>query len=265
MSKGQSAEDLRARMQEIDPYEFEDFVADVWNDRGWETEVSQGSNDMGVDIEAWKSDGLVDQKAVIQAKRYSDGNKVGRPKIQQYHSLKQQDSDADAAVVVTTSEFTRGAEEWADEHNVKLVDGEDLVNIIQRGGRFDLVEKYAPELDEVESSSSTSPSESTSTSAAMPSGGTSDYFGFVALALFAQIVGYALLFEPSAVPALSQTHAAVIVTLGWFSQPVAVFADAYDLHANDADYKPNRLTWPVAVFFVPVIAPLFYIKKRISN
>jgi hypothetical protein len=143
-----SAEEVRTQLQTIDPYEFEHFVGELWESQGWETEVSQGSNDMGVDVVATKENGLMDQKAVIQAKRYSDGNKVGRPKIQQYYTLKEQDTDADAAVVVTTSEFTSGAEDWASEHNVKLVDADDLVAIVREEDRYDLVEEYAEPTEE---------------------------------------------------------------------------------------------------------------------
>ncbi|WP_415381483.1 restriction endonuclease [Halosimplex sp. TS25] len=142
-----SAEDIRTRLQNIDPYDFEDFVADLWEDRGWETTVAQDSNDMGVDVVARKSTDLVEQKLVIQAKRYSDGNKIGRPKVQQYHSLKEQDAAADAAVVVTTSSFSKQAEEWAEKHNVKLIDGDDLLEIIEERRRYDLVDQYAPRLE----------------------------------------------------------------------------------------------------------------------
>jgi restriction endonuclease Mrr len=89
--------------------------------------------------------GTIDQKIAIQAKRYSEGNKVGQPKIQQYYTLKEQDTDAVAAVVVTTSSFTKDARLWANEHNVKLVDGEDLLEMIERLDAHDLVEEYAPE------------------------------------------------------------------------------------------------------------------------
>jgi len=262
MSKGQSAEDIRARMQQIDPYEFENFVAEVWDGRGWETEVSQGSNDMGVDVVAKKSDGLMEQKAVIQAKRYADGNKVGRPKIQQYHALKQQDADADAAVVVTTSEFTRGAEEWAEEHNVKLIDGDQLVEIVADQGRYDLIDEYAPSADELQEPTS-SPSESTtSASSDSESAKDSDYFGFVSMAFLMQVGGWGLVFFPEAIPAISTGIAAGAAALGLLAQPVTVFADAHDLHSRGAEYNPNRLVWPAVAFLLPVLGVLLYIKKR---
>ena len=137
--------DLLARLRNIDPYEFEEFVADLWRQQGWEATVSQSSNDMGVDVIAEKT-GMVDQKLAIQAKRYAEGNKIGRQDVQQYHSMKVQDATADAAVVVTTSSFSSPAEEWAGEHNVKLIDGSDLVDIVQEHNAHALVDEYAPTL-----------------------------------------------------------------------------------------------------------------------
>lgn len=265
MSKGQSAEELRTRMQHIDPYEFEHFVADLWETRGWDTEVSQGSNDMGVDIEAWKDDGLVNQKAVIQAKRYADDNKIGRPKIQQYHTLKEQDSEADAAVVVTTSGFHDTAEEWANEHNVKLVDGEDLVQTVRENHQEDLVDEYAPQFDEIrdrESGDSITKEESEETSQSSSSPTDSDYFGLVGLSFIAQVAGLVIMLVPSFLPVVPPNQGVWVFVLGWLAAPFLVFADAWELHKSDASYKPNRLAWPVVVTFLMAFGMFLYLYKR---
>jgi len=143
-----SQSDTLDRLRNIDPYEFEEFVGELWERQGWKTEVSQSSNDKGVDVVAEKTDGMVDQKLAIQAKRYSEGNKIGRQDVQQYHSMKVQDATADAAVVATTSSFSTPAEDWASEHNVKLIDGQDLVEIVEERGAYELVDEYAPTLRE---------------------------------------------------------------------------------------------------------------------
>lgn len=143
-----SVEDTKTRLQNIEPYEFEKFVADLWELQGWETEVSQASNDMGVDVVAQKSDGMVDQKLAIQAKRYSEGNKIGRQDVQQYYSMKVQDAQSDGAVIVTTSSFTKPAEEWAAEHNVKLVDGNDIIRLLDEQNAHRVLDDYAPTLRE---------------------------------------------------------------------------------------------------------------------
>ncbi|WP_248897573.1 restriction endonuclease [Haloplanus halobius] len=158
MSSQLEEQEKKERLQNIDPYDFENFVGELWEKEGWTTSVSQDTNDQGIDVIADKK-GTIDQRLAIQAKRYSAGNKVGRPKIQQYHSLKEQDTNADAAVVVTTSGFTAHAKNWAREHNVKLVDGDDLVEMVERHGAHDLLDEYAPPLSEIDEE----PTKSTST------------------------------------------------------------------------------------------------------
>jgi hypothetical protein len=138
----------------MDDWDFEHLVADLWERQGWSTEVEQQSTDAGVDVRATKS--LPHrQKALIQAKRYGQNTTVGGPDIQQYSSLRQQEADADQAVVVTTGRFTKSARRRAQDLNVKLIDGDDLVELIEHLDAHDAVEKYldtapATETDDVQ-------------------------------------------------------------------------------------------------------------------
>jgi len=124
-----SQDELLSQLRGMDEYEFEELVADVWEQRGWQTTVTTGSSDRGIDVIAQKSSPF-SQKHLIQAKRYSVGNKIGSPDIQQYSSLRRQESDVDAVVVVTTSSFTSQAKQTANDLNVKLIGGEELSQII---------------------------------------------------------------------------------------------------------------------------------------
>lgn len=141
------ASNAESRLQNIEPYEFEEFVAELWELQGWDTTTTQSSNDRGVDVVAEKEDGIVNQKLAIQAKRYSQGNKIGRDDVQQYYSMKVQDADADAAVVVTTSSFTAPAEKWASEHNIKLVDSTDILDVLEEQNAQSLLDEYAPSIE----------------------------------------------------------------------------------------------------------------------
>lgn len=125
----------------MDDYGFEHFVAELWERMGWDTDVSRASNDAGIDVVA-EQQTPYPQKKLIQAKRYSDSTTVGGPDIQQYASLRHQDPDTDSVVVVTTSRFTSSAEERAADLNVKLVDGDDLVRMIEDVDAADLVDEY---------------------------------------------------------------------------------------------------------------------------
>lgn len=265
MSKGQSREELRTRIQNINPRDFEHFVGDLWEEEGWSTTVSQQSNDLGVDVVAEKN-GTINQKLAIQAKRYSSGNKVGRGDVQKYHSMKVQDSDADAAVLTTTSEFTSPAEEWANTHNVKLLDGDDLLDMTERHGRMDLLEQYAPTLDAIqaanESESSSTSSETSTESKSERSRDPGGWLGWVALAALLQIGGVLLMWKPSAVSVISQNAALWIFVGGWFISPITIFLDAWSQHKSGTGFIPNRVTWPAGAFMIPLLIPLLYISKR---
>lgn len=122
-------DEVLSQLRQMDEYEFEQLVADVWEQLGWETTVTTGSSDRGIDVIARKSSPFK-QKQLIQVKRYSAGNKIGSPDIQQYSSLRQQEDDVDAIIVVTTSSFTSQAEQIANDLNVKLIDGINICEMI---------------------------------------------------------------------------------------------------------------------------------------
>ena len=116
------SQQLLNQLRQMDEYEFEELVADVWEAQGWNTTVTSGSNDRGVDVFAEKKSPF-QQKMLIQAKRYGESNKVGGPEIREYASLKQQEDNVDSVVIVTTSSFTPQAQQIAQDLNVKLIDG----------------------------------------------------------------------------------------------------------------------------------------------
>lgn len=131
---------FKRKIQSIYPAKFEQFVADLWRARGWNTRVTTDGSDRGVDVIATKT-APFHQKQVIQAKRYSSDNPVGSPQIQQYASLRQQE-DADSVIVVTSGRFTEQAEKLARQLNVKLVDADSLYSIIESEELNNVVSEY---------------------------------------------------------------------------------------------------------------------------
>ncbi len=143
-----SQDELLDRLQEIDSYEFEQFVGQLWELQGWNTYVTKGADDGGIDVIAEQSTPF-SRKQVLQVKRYEPSNSVGRPEIQQYASIRQEKSDVDMVVVLTTGQFTDGAETVAKKLNVKLIDGPQLYNLIDALEAFQLVRSYIdPEADQ---------------------------------------------------------------------------------------------------------------------
>lgn len=137
-----------AEFQTLDPREFEQLVAEVWRADGWDVEVLPPGRDAGIDAIATREDPFP-EKQVIQAKRYRESNPVSAPDVQQYASLKQQVPRADSVVIVTSGRFTDSAVARARELNVKLVDGDDLADLVSRVGPATDVEPERTETVEV--------------------------------------------------------------------------------------------------------------------
>lgn len=116
-------------LKEIDPYEFEEFVAKVWRARGYDAEVTQGSQDRGVDVVAEKAEPY-NEKELIQVKRKGDGQKVGAPTVRTCSGLKNKNG-VDKVLVVTSTGFTSQAKEEAEDYNLKLVDGKKLLELYE--------------------------------------------------------------------------------------------------------------------------------------
>ena len=122
----------RKRLEEamggpLSPYDFERGIALLWSDLGYETEVTQASQDGGIDILAHGPDGTV----AIQAKQYSDDNRVGVREVREYAALKLR-PEIDYVVIVTTSSFTSQAVKEAQLLRVRLIDGEELLSLCRK-------------------------------------------------------------------------------------------------------------------------------------
>lgn len=127
-----SKQPVLQKIRGVDPYEFERFVAEIWENRGFNTTVRDGSGDRGIDVVA-ESRG---EKILIQVKRYSAENKVGSQEVRNYATLYQQVEDAHQVVLVTSGYFTSEAENLAEDLSVEPVDADSL---------FRLIEEYATE------------------------------------------------------------------------------------------------------------------------
>lgn len=133
---------LRRRLQQMDPYGFEQFVADVWEQLGWTTQTVGEPGDRGIDVIA--TDGQ--DKQLIQAKRYGPDTTVGSPEVQQYASLRLQEDNVKQVTIVTTGSFSRQAEDLAPELEVILVDGENLLGILDE---LEAYEVFAAHFDDI--------------------------------------------------------------------------------------------------------------------
>ncbi|MFJ6650789.1 restriction endonuclease [Streptomyces sp. NPDC091290] len=116
--------DLPVDCFELDPDAFERSVADLClRDGCGDVEVVGGAGDLGADVTAVTPDG---RRLIVQCKRYCETNKVGSQDLQRFGGTCFTVHEADIAVVVTTSDFTAPALEYAEQCGILCVNGDEL-------------------------------------------------------------------------------------------------------------------------------------------
>lgn len=113
------------RFQGVDPPEFEDFIAYLFKQNGYDLVQTSYSADFGADIIV-KKDGI---KTAVQVKRYFELHKVGVSDINQVIGA-QQYYQCNQALMITTSSYTPAAKELALKSGVILWDWERLEKAI---------------------------------------------------------------------------------------------------------------------------------------
>ncbi|WUT00931.1 restriction endonuclease [Streptomyces sp. NBC_00708] len=108
----------------LDPDGFEAAVAELCERDGCqEVEVVGGAGDLGADVLATAPDG---RRVVVQCKQYGPAHKVGSQDLQRFGGTCWTVHGAQLAAVVTTSEFTAPALEYAEACGIQCVDGATL-------------------------------------------------------------------------------------------------------------------------------------------
>jgi restriction system protein len=95
---------LRQSLLSMDPFNFERHAMSFFQRAGLEAWATRKSNDFGVGGFAVHPDGLI----IVQCKRNSTENRVGRPIIQQFKGVAEE-QNAHRGYVITTSAFTEDA------------------------------------------------------------------------------------------------------------------------------------------------------------
>ena len=126
--------ELKNQIFDLSPYFFEKLVLDLLKKMGYGsfygTRVTSKSNDGGID-------GIVYQDALgleiiyIQAKRYQQGNNIGRVDLQKFNgSLNGR--KASKGIFVTCSDFTKDAIDYLNTipQNIVCVNGEKLLSLL---------------------------------------------------------------------------------------------------------------------------------------
>ena len=110
---------------EMSAFQFEDFMAHIFEKMGYSFQQTPKTNDSGRDA-IMK---LNKKKYLLECKRYAAENSSGRPDIQKFHSAIISDK-AEGGFFVTTGKFTDNAVSYAVDKNITLIDRSELQKFI---------------------------------------------------------------------------------------------------------------------------------------
>lgn len=113
---------------EMTGYEFEDYISDVLEHYGFSISKTSYSHDGGIDLLATYDKPLFAGKYIIQCKNWT--GTVGQPEVRDLFGVVTSER-ANKGILITPSDFTEQAYEFAKGKNIELVNGRTLNTIIQ--------------------------------------------------------------------------------------------------------------------------------------
>jgi restriction endonuclease Mrr len=131
---------LLQKLHRLEPLVFEEFIADLWDQLGWETEVVPVEEDRGADVIATKED-VITRKRAIQVKRRNPDATHALEEVQRYMALALRDN-IDEALFIITGQFTQSARKEAKSSVYELMDGADLTDFVRENGLTNVLDEY---------------------------------------------------------------------------------------------------------------------------
>ena len=109
------------------PYQFETFCKDLYEEHGYVAKQTSKSKDGGYDL--WiEKDG---KTYIVECKCYQTNHIIGRPQLQKLAGANQT-LKADGMIFITTSSYSNEAINFANQTNIEIIDGEKLLNLIYK-------------------------------------------------------------------------------------------------------------------------------------
>jgi restriction system protein len=123
--------DGRQNLMDLNPFQFEQLVCDLFAKNGLETKLTRSSRDGGVDAVAFDKRPVLGGKVVIQAKRYR--NTVGVSAVRDLYGTMMNEG-ANKGILVATSGYGPDAFEFAKDKPIELIDGGGLLYLLEQVG-----------------------------------------------------------------------------------------------------------------------------------
>lgn len=118
---------------ELPPRKFEELIAELLANMGWEVELTGATRDGGKDILAYLSTDIGRLLCLVEAKRYRQDRQVGVELVRSLYGTLY-DHQANSAMLVTTSSFSADAREFQKKHEYHLAlrDYADIISWLHR-------------------------------------------------------------------------------------------------------------------------------------
>lgn len=123
-------------IRDITHREFEELIAELFKENGFQVELTKRTRDGGKDIIAISTDKLGTRlKYFIECKHYAETNKITVDLVRQLHGVKNIKDGPNKVIFVTTSSFTSDARRFAEEEassswDISLYDFKDIISWI---------------------------------------------------------------------------------------------------------------------------------------
>lgn len=121
----------RPNLMDLNPFEFENLIANLFRQLGLETKLTRSSRDGGVDVVAYDMRPVLGGRVVIQAKRYK--NTVGVSAVRDLYGTMLNEG-ANKGILVTTSGYGPDAFDFAKDKPIELMDGGRLLYLLDEVG-----------------------------------------------------------------------------------------------------------------------------------
>ncbi len=108
---------------DMSPEEFEWAIGSLFEALGCKLSVTQRTRDGGIDLDGYR-EGVGGGRVVVQCKRYS--NTVGVDAVRDLFGAVAADHNISQGFLVTTSEFSKPARDFAKDKRITLIDGLEL-------------------------------------------------------------------------------------------------------------------------------------------
>lgn len=120
-------------LYEMSPRKFEELIASILKDLGFDVELTKATKDGGRDIIARLKNSVMNFLAYVECKRYAPDNKIDVGIVREVVGVHYLDKPSQS-IIVTTSFFTKDAQEVAKsiENQLVLKDFNDIKSWLER-------------------------------------------------------------------------------------------------------------------------------------